>query len=182
MNELFNSTHDALTFAFNYSSQQYALSPMSKLSLKGAGIGKGLISVDGAGQAGFIMAAVNRLTPVHKCCIVARYAIKTTECHCCGSEAMTDQYGEAILNLMEFCIKGGHITGVSVRKLRELIVRSFYERGISIQQAAEKYKVQRSTAYDQKTKIWTWLKNVDAQAGEQVADAIKHLVEGACKK
>jgi hypothetical protein len=37
MTELFRNTHGALTFAYNYSSQQYALSPVSKLMKTGIG-------------------------------------------------------------------------------------------------------------------------------------------------
>lgn len=173
MTALFNNTHEALIFAFNYSTQQYALSPMSKLALKGAGSGKGLVSVDGAGQAGLILAHVNRLSSVHKCCITARFAVKTRDCQCCGAEAMGEQYAEAIMNLMELSM--GCFSGVSVRKVREAIIRSFYERGISLQGVAERFNLPKTTAYRQKELVWDWLKKVDTEAQRLIDESLQPL-------
>lgn len=139
MSALFNNTHEALTFAFNFSSQQYALSPMAKLALQGAGRGaganigngKGLVALDGAAQAGMIMAQVERLSSLHRSCIVARYAIKSRECACCGHMG-----------------------------------------------PSEPYRAAKSTAHDQKAKIWKWLKEVDAAAQRDIDDRL--VSAGVC--
>lgn len=173
MTPLFNNAHEALVFAFNYSGQQYALSPMSKLALKGAGSGKGLVSVDGAAQAGMILAEVDRLQPIHRSCIIARYAIKTVECKCCGSNGMAAQYRTEIGSLREQA--AGQLTGMSVRGMREMIVRAFYERGINITQVAAELNIAKSTAHDQKRLIWAWLGKVDATAQNLVSDRLSNL-------
>jgi len=175
MTALFNNTHEALIFAFNYSTQQYALSPMSKLALKGAGSGKGLVSVDGAAQAGMILAEVDRLKPIHRSCIIARYAMKTVECKCCGSNGMSEQYRTEIGSLREHA--AGQVTGMSVRGMREMIVRAFYERGISITQVATDLNVRKSTAHDQKRLIWAWLKEIDATAQTKIAERLSNVCE-----
>ncbi|MFZ6655919.1 hypothetical protein [Undibacterium sp. TJN19] len=173
MTELFNNTHDALTFAFNYSGQQYALSPMSKLALKGAGSGKGLISVDGAGQAGMILAEVDRLAPIHRSCIIVRYANKLVECKCCGAESPSEAFKTELGSLRELATS--QITGMSVRGMREAIVRAFYDRKISITREAERLGVAKSSAHDNKQLIWSWLKNVDAAAQHQIAERLARI-------
>ncbi len=71
----FSSVYGALTFAFNFSADQYAQSPMSKL-VKGngnLGSGKGLIGVDGAAQAGMIMREVCSLGYAEKMYLIALF-------------------------------------------------------------------------------------------------------------
>ncbi|MFZ6760397.1 hypothetical protein ACO0K9_24605 [Undibacterium sp. Ji50W] len=181
MTTLFNNTHDALTFAFNYSSQQYAISPMAKLALQGAGAGasngrgKGLVALDGAAQAGMILAEIERLPSVQRACITARYAIRTAECKCCGSEGLSEDYRNAIGNLRELC--SSQVTGMSLRIMRETIIRAFYERRISILKKAEELRIAKSTVYDQKRLIWGWLSKVDAEAQNLIADKLQVMVE-----
>lgn len=162
MTELFKNSHDALTFAFNYSSQQYAQSPMSKM-LRGpsSGTGKGLYALDGAGQAGFIMAEVGRLDPLQRACVIARHSPRFAQCQCCGSQdrMMLQEYREAVATLAQWAISA--FTGVSLRNERELIIRSYYERGIKVQDIAEQTKVAKRTLYDHKTKIWEALWSLD---------------------
>jgi hypothetical protein len=174
MNELFASVHDALLFAFRYSSQQYALSPMAKLVKAGmAPSGKGLTSTDGAGQAGLILSAIERLgrmDPLMKACIVARYSQRFAECPCCKNpEMLLEEYAIAISELQDAAAKAGIVTGLSVRSMREAIVRRFYEKGISINEVADRLKVPRRSAYDQKSKIFNWLNDIDTKAQQHIA-------------
>jgi hypothetical protein len=174
MTGLFKNPHDALTFAYNYQSQQYALSPMSKLALKGAGTGKGLVSTDGAGQAGMILAEVARMSSLHRACIVARYANKHIKCHCCGSDALSADYRDAVGNLRELC--SNQVIGMSLRAMRETIIQAFYERRVSIPRKAEELRIARSTANDQKQLIWAWLKKIDADALADIANRLEKLI------
>ncbi|AYR25776.1 terminase gpA endonuclease subunit [Herbaspirillum rubrisubalbicans] len=87
INDLFRNEHEALKFAFNFQSQQYPLSPMSKLgSLEALGQGKGLVSTDGAAQAGMIRKKLDRLGEAHRHCLVARFSPKYDVCPCCQGE------------------------------------------------------------------------------------------------
>lgn len=172
---LFANPHDALTFAFNYSSQQYALSPMSKLMKTGIGSGKGLVALDGAAQAGIIRARVGQLPELQAACIVARYAPRFEECPCCQSrDKMTDEYREAVATLTEWSLS--HCAGITLRNMRAAIIRSFFERGVSISDAAKQLNVPKATAYDQKARIHKSLKDLDQKAQQEAASLLTSLI------
>lgn len=174
MEELFKNTHDALMFAFNYSQQQYALSPMAKMMKTGIGSGKGLVALDGAAQSGIIMSRLGQMSAVHQACIVARYAPRFEECPCCANkDKMTDAYREAIATLGEWAI--GHCTGMTLRNMRGAIVRSFFERGVSIAAAAKELNVAKATAYDQKAKIFKALKELDEHAQRAIGGRLEDM-------
>jgi len=176
MDQLFRNTHEALTFAFNYSSQQYALSPMAKLFRTGISSGKGLVGNDGAGEAGIISSRVKKLPALQEACIVARYAPRVEECPCCQSrDKMTDQYREAIATLTEWAIS--HATGITIRNMRAAIIRSFYERGVSVSAAAKDLGVAKATAYDQKARIYKALKDLDLEAQRAIDARLADLFE-----
>jgi hypothetical protein len=176
MEELFKNPHDALMFAFNYSSQQYALSPMAKLMKTGIGSGKGLVSLDGAAQAGIILARVDQLTALQRACIAARYAPRFEECPCCqNKDKMTDVYREALATLAEWAIS--QCTGMTLRNMRGAIVRSFYERGVSITAAAKQLNVPKSTAYDQKSVICKALQDLDGAAQRAAAGRLEDMCQ-----
>lgn len=79
---LFKSAHEALTFAFNFSSQQAARSLMLQLAAPGKGGGKGLGGLDGAGQAGMIKQEVASLGRLHEAVLTARFAPQSLDCSC----------------------------------------------------------------------------------------------------
>lgn len=174
--ELFRNSHEALMFAFRFSTQQYALSPMAKLMKTGISSGKGLVANDGAAQAGLIMARVARMTSLHQACIIARFDPQMEECPCCQSkDKMTDAYREAIATLTEWSLSA--MTGISIRNMRAAIIRSFFERGISVGESAKELGVSKSTAYDQKTKIFHALRKLDAEAQRQAEDVLVGICE-----
>jgi hypothetical protein len=178
MTELFKSSHDALIFAFNYSSQQYAQSQMAQLmsaSAGGTGTGKGLVSLDGAAQAGFILAEVGRLDVLHRACIVARYSPRFVECPCCGNREgkMAQEYFEAVATLREWSTS--LFTGLSLRNVRELMVRAYYERSLKVQAISDEVKVPKRTLYDTKAKIWDGLNTLDHAALAVIDDRLRKL-------
>lgn len=116
---LFRSTHDALVFAFQYAGQQSPRTPMTSLfKTPGLGTGKGLSGLDGAAQAGMILAEVCRLPDDQHNVIVARYDRMTHECKCCGSEVNSEDR-EAAIDALSHC---SELDGVH-RKVRILIVK-----------------------------------------------------------
>jgi hypothetical protein len=183
MNELFSNPHDALVFAFNYSSQQYALSPMAKMIKTRTSSGKGLVALDGAAQAGIIQSRMAQLPALQAACIVARYAPRFEECPCCnGRDKLTDTYREALATLAEWAIS--HCGGMTLRNMRGAIVRSFFERGVSISEAARSMNVPKATAYDQKARIHKALSELDLAAqraaGLGIEDMCAQQEEIAC--
>lgn len=81
---IFRSAEEAITFACNYSSQQYAMSPMAKL-LQGParGSGRGLVGLDGAGQAGMVFAELQRIDYWQLAALVTRKLPRSERCDCC---------------------------------------------------------------------------------------------------
>lgn len=175
MNELFKSTHDALFFAFNFSAQQYAESQMAKLQKRVIGSGKGLVSLDGAGQAGMILAEVNKLTPLKRHCIIARYAPKTRECPCCGGEKPLDQWRESVIALRDWSLTT--FSGLSHNLTREAIILKFYGGRVSMVDVAKRVGVPVKTVYDQRSKIVKELTKLDEAAQTEIFDLLAEKQE-----
>lgn len=76
---LFDSTWAALAFAFRYSTQQYQPTPMARLMRGALGSGKGLVGLEGAGQAGLVRAMVEKLPEYERAAITARFSFKSSE-------------------------------------------------------------------------------------------------------
>lgn len=173
--ELFKNTAQALTFAMRFSGQQYPQSELAKMMKKThAGSGKGLVALDGAAQAGMIRARLERLDPLERACIVARYSARTEECPCCGSPKPLDEYKAAILLLEDWAqqfLSGSQ----SVRRIRYAIVQDFFERRRSVGKIAKEIGTPARTAYDQKAKIWPPLTELDKRAQEAVGDLLDDL-------
>lgn len=181
--ELFRNSHDALKFAFNFSSEQYGTSAMSQLSGPMASSGKGLVGMDGAGQAGFIMRefddAFGYRTPnedkIGRACIVARYSPRYKECPCCRNTMgmQIQEYKEAITILENWSMQW--ITGISVRQMREVIIRSFYERRVHLMDEADRLNIGKTTAYAQKGAIIKELKKIDSEAQGKIFTRLEKM-------
>jgi hypothetical protein len=101
---IFKSAHDALQFAFKYAGQQSPKTPMGILVQRAngaAGCGKGLSGLDGAGQAGMIMAALKHLNDEQRAVIIARYCDVRHNCPCCGQPAPDQLWLEAVEQLSQ---------------------------------------------------------------------------------
>jgi len=174
MTQLFMNSHDALVFAFNFSSEQYGISEMARLLGPAAGSSKGLVGLDGAAQRGLIMQEVDRLDRLHKACIVARYSQKFKMCACCRNASMPlSEYKEAVDVLAEWSTM--HITGISLRKVREISIRGFYEDGVSFKDEITELNVAKTTAYDQRALIVAGLKRLDSEAQGAIFPALEEM-------
>lgn len=174
---LFNSVADAIMFALRYSSQQYAETPMSKL-MKRTGrtsSGKGLVGLDGAGQAGMILGKIDSLGQIERACIIARYTDRTDECPCCKQTVANDAYRAAINTLADWAERT--IENVTdVPRMRFAIVQEFYERRRSVGKMADAIGMPRSSAYDQRARIWPKLTELDKRALGQIEEKLADLV------
>lgn len=147
---------------------------MSKLMKRSPSSGKGLVALDGAGQAAFIRARIDRLDANARACIVARYSARTDECRCCGGQKPIDEYRHAIDQLADWSMQ--FLSGaLSVRKIRYAVVQDYFERRRSIGAVADDIGVPRRTAYDQKAKIWPHLAELDKLAQEAIGDMLDDL-------
>lgn len=143
---LFKSTHDALVFAFSYAGQQSPKTPMTSLMRTAQiGSGKGLSGLDGAAQAGFILAEVCRLPDDQHNVIVARYDRVTHECKCCGNEVNSEER-EAAIDALSHCVE---LEGVH-RKVRLMIVRKIMCGGkLQYDLLARQYSLAERSLYRQ---------------------------------
>lgn len=176
--ELFKTPADALLFAMRFSSEQYAESAMAK-SMKGPSTssGKGLVALDGAGQAGMILSRLDRLEqfgptgPLLRACTVARYSNRVQPCPCCGSDVTTPEYKVAILALANWASE--HVSSRNpVQRLLYAIVQDYFERTRSITATAKSIGVPPRTALDQKNKIWPLLSALDKDAQATIGDIL----------
>lgn len=97
--QLFHSTHAALTFAYNFQGIP-ALSVMNRMANKPGPIGKGLAGLDGAGQAGIIRRHVASMGKFHESIIIAEFAPKSMPCSCgslcCIGKMRNQEWADAV--------------------------------------------------------------------------------------
>lgn len=136
----FRNLNDALRYAFLYAGQQSPHSPMSSLMNGPAlGSGAGLVGVDGAGQAGMILGALDRiLNADQRTVIVVRFgSVVQVECPCCGTQGPPSWWNEAVasLSLIETLRD-------LPKPIREAVVKKTVGRQkIRVQSAADGYEV-----------------------------------------
>lgn len=161
---LFRSTNDALVFAFQYTGQQSPRTPMQSYrnpgDLTNLGTGKGLHGLDGAAQAGFILAEVCRLPDDQHNVIVARYDRMTHECRCCGTEVNSEERENAI-DALSHCVE---LEGVH-RKVRLLIVRKVMCGGkLHYDLLARQYSLAERSLYRQASAVKVKYRKVENAA------------------
>jgi hypothetical protein len=163
---LFKTTHDALTFAFAYSGQQYDRSAMARAMVGATPAGKGLSGVDGAGQAGMIRRKVASLGPVWEAILQVRYAPRMQPCCACGKDRLSDAFTGGVRVIQEAAV-GAALSGqLSNRALRTAIVARAFGLEESLVQVAEECGVARNTASKHNGLIIAWLRGKKAHAGK----------------
>lgn len=164
---LFASTFEALIFAFNYADQQYARSPMAQL-YRTPGSGRGLVGVDGAGEAGMIMAEVMRLDPLERDALCVRFTRVRSECHCCGNETDKPQVREALGRLEQYAANS--TANTSSLSLIRALVRDHY--GLSpigtARLAAEQHQVHRNTVTNHSGNVKRALRMLERRAERKI--------------
>lgn len=158
----FQTTREALVFAFNFSDQQYAITPMAKL-MRGVQIGKGtgLYAETGAAQAGMIRRQVKGLGPLMEAVVIAKVAEREKLCTCgrpccAGSEPNMD-WLEAIGFLTDYAVR--ILPGcVSNYRLRRGIIMKAFGVKVALGELADKCEVNRKTAGEHHAKLMVWLK------------------------
>jgi len=165
---LFENAHQALTFAYEYSNQQFAKSLMAVMMESGLRMptGKGLGGLDGAAQAGMVKARVKGLnvseararqlvtqevandeamrSRLEGYCLVARYARKSKhECPHCGTLTQSAEWREAINYLVHHVAYSED--GVSHLHLRRALVNRYFGEKVDMSETAKNCGVSRVT-------------------------------------
>lgn len=192
--ELFKNSYDAMRYAFSYSTEQYAQTPMSKLMRTSGGrvgSGKGLVGNDGAGQSGMIRERIDdALSALHVAIIVAKFAPTWQPCSCkspcCSGHKRNPEWEAAIVYLTEHMVTV--LAGcVSHRQLRRFLVERYFGadkdpagRKLTMEAVARKCGVNRDTAAAHNAKITQYLrgtKGVNGVKGEE--DRALYEADGA---
>lgn len=166
---LFESTRNAIRFAFGYSTEQYGEGVLGKLQRRDAGSGKGLVGMDGAGQAGMVLAEVWRLKPLERAALVARFATRRDTCPCCGGDQPTAIWREAIEQLADWCVPAGTL---NVRCRRALVAKHF---GVAAEFSAlaDRHRLNRKTLSEHYHAMCSRLDDLETKAQLAVDDAFK---------
>jgi len=176
---IFESTHNALTFAFNYSLQQYDAPPMARLMRKAIGSGKGLVGLDGAAQSGFIRAEVARLPIEQQMVLIARFAPSTQECDCgrpcCSGKTAGKEWYEAIGWLTSYAMRAALTGCVSHHRLRQaLVMRAFGFKTASLDALAETASVHRNTVSDQNQRVQRHMREIETAAARAIDERLRN--------
>ena len=165
---IFKSAHEAIVFACNYTSQQYAMSPMAKLLQRGAhGSGRGLTGLDGAAQSGMVFAELDGLDYVQMLILVAKNSPRKGRCECkhscCSGWKPNPIYREAVKQLTEMVIPalGGSF---SFRRHRHAIVDKYFGEKHDIKAIAEDLGLPPRTADRHASAIRKFLKDAEKDA------------------
>lgn len=145
---LFESVHSALAFAYRYRGQQFTQSRMNRVMMAnlphGTRIkGKGLIGLDGAGQAGLIRGLMQNLDPYERHMIEARF------------EANERERLRAMLFFMPVLI-ANMPTGVHSKRAADVLVQKWFGERLKLQDAAQEIGAHRNTVGP----MWTSTKRV----------------------
>ena len=172
---LFESTHNALRFAFTYSLHEKIGSPIGNL-LPSAGAGNGLCGVDGAAQAGMIRVELSRLTGCGELVLIARVAPMSIPCDCgvacCSKRKPNEEWRQAVdaLSVQMIRVLSGNVTNY---RLRRGCVEKFFGRSVKLVQLADHCGVHRDTASAHNAKIAAALKKDESRAWAEIYQRLK---------
>lgn len=184
---LFKSAHAALTFAFNYSVDQYDRPAMNKMADGPHRQGKGLVGTDGAGQAGLIRRELKDLGGFHEAVLTAYYTHKTLPCGCdracCCGHKPNPEWSEAIGIITQAAqgMLAGKMTNYRLR--RGIVVNAFSRKSEKekLMDLAKHCCVDRDTASEHNAILAEWLLgDKHGRPGEPVGE-INKAIEAATK-
>jgi hypothetical protein len=165
----FQSAHEAVTFAYHYSAQQYDAPPMNRMASPAIGSGAGMRGTDGAGQAGMVKAEAMALGRLYEALIIARYAPRDLPCSCgmacCSGARQNFEWANATDFIAGYSANVLGSTRSNAR-LRMAIVRKHFGVKAKLMEIADACGVHRDTASDQNAKIITWLRGQPARNGQ----------------
>lgn len=134
---MFNSTHDALVFAYNFRGSPRRV--IFEMPQEG-----GLGGLDGAAQAGLIRRKVKSLGALEEAIIIAKFAPRAWECSCgascCKGSKVNFEWHGAITEIAR-AIKGTKRFGQNLK-----MVRKYFREKISLKEVAQGQDEKESTA------------------------------------
>jgi hypothetical protein len=172
----FDSVAVALRFALNFRHGNVKEPLLSRL-LKQTHRGRGLGGLDGAAQAGLILAELGKLPPERRLVLEARYSDPSEPCRCgspcCVGYRESREWTEAVYELAEYVL---HNTGgirISHVKLRRASVKRYFGVKSSFREISAQCGVKPDTASSHNNKIVQCLSQVEKIARYEIEDRLK---------
>lgn len=170
---VFASAHAALKFALNFSHGTLKKGFMAQ----SPGSGRGLAGLDGAAQAGMILAELGEMTELYGQVIVARFAVPVRRCicerACCRGIREAEAWGEAIDFVSEYALAAGLTGQISHFRLRRSLVKRYFGVKESFIDMAKACGVHRTTASEYNRAVFDHLKFVERRAFIEVEDRLR---------
>jgi hypothetical protein len=179
---LFHNAHSALVFAFNFSGQCYDRPMMNRMATPSVGTGKGLVGLDGAAQAGMILAELAAMGKLAEAIMTARLAPRHTPCECrspcCSGRKPNKDWTDAIGYLSDY-VRTTALAGCTANGIlrREYVVRYFSRKDerVSLEDLAERYDVDRHTTSAHASKVAVLFGGHQAKKGAQAAPGLESV-------
>lgn len=179
---VFASAHGALTFAYNFAPEQYAPSTLGRLMGGIIGTGKGLVGMDGAGQAGMILREVEALGPMTSHFLAARFSPHSIPCACrapcCAGQRHALAWDHAVDFISEQALV--RLAGYTMNfRLRRGLVCRFFGEHVNMSELAKYASMDRDAATRHNAVLLPWLKHEDGIAIHAAVMALK--TAGICE-
>lgn len=172
---LFPSAHSALMFAFNFSASQYERPTMNRLAAPALGTGKGLGGLDGAAQAGMILAELGRLSSIHQQTLTARLAPRWFPCSCvspcCSGKKINPEWKTAMEGLRD------GLQGVqnASKDLQLTLLTKYFGNKMTIVEVADEYALHRDTVSKHYSKIAGAMRRDESRAWGEIEDLLQKV-------
>ncbi|RAR51672.1 hypothetical protein C7401_13632 [Paraburkholderia unamae] len=177
---IFKSAEEAVTFACNYSSQQYAMSAMGKILQRGAqGSGRGLVGLDGAGQAGMVFAELERIDYWQLAVLVTGKLSRRERCDCtrscCRGWKPNPVFEEAVSQLADHVARV-HPVVLPVRSFRVAVIKKYFgEKDSDPMEVAKGEGMSKRTAERYVGLIREFIRNLEKDGITQLAERLDNI-------
>ena len=177
--QLFQSTHQALTFAYNFQGSP-ALSIMNRMSHKPGPTGRGLAGLDGAGMAGVIRRHVKELGTLREAIIIAEFAPRSQPCPCrspcCSGQVRNQEWVDAINNIADFVRSESLESHRTTHRIRRALVEVYFGLKMPNVKVAEALEITQHTFGQMLGKVRRSLKDEQGKARAGADDALIELM------
>ena len=166
----FDSAFDAVRFALSYTAHQYGEALLCKrFGGPALGNGRGLVGLDGAGQAGMIRRALWDLPDLYLAVLIARTAPRGIPCYCgaacCSKHRPNPEWQAVILWLTEQSV--AHVDGLSKYQVRRAVIERIFGVSADLKTIAQRCDVHRNTVSQHYAALRLWLEGRRGRKGEQ---------------
>ena len=173
---IFKGVHDALRFAFNFQHGNVSEPPISRLQ-GDTRSGRGLGGVDGAAQAGMILAELSQMAEERQAILAGRFTDQSIPCPCkqpcCGGYRDNPRWADAVKVLVEYVLVNAVGGRISHYQLRRASVLRYFGVRKSFREGAAQCKVNPDTASAHHNRAVQCLSRLEKIARYEIEDRLR---------